>query len=310
MNILLEKEILEEKTYEENFAYILKDNTIFSSTEYKVLQSQNSSCFVRCMKMLYNGNVQIYYVTNTLKSFSSMLESLDTESFFTIVLNLLGDIIEVKKNGFLSCQNIDISLDKIYVEPSTYKVSLVYLPLSKKLHNNNSIFENEIRTSLVKVISRNSHLSSSRIISLASDLSNGMYTIEDLYTRIKDGNSNIRISPSSSKQSSYSNTMSHNRMGKLKMISKQMQFQIEIDKDECILGKNPSMVDKSITFNKMISRVHCKIIWENGQYFVTDLGSANGTFVNKTRVQPKQVCPLQNGDTLRLANSDFEINIM
>lgn len=309
MNILLEKGILKEKSYEENFAYILNDNTIFSSTEYKVLQSQNGSCFVKCMKMLYNGKVQIYYLTNTVKSFSSMLESLDTESFFTVVLNLLGDIIEVKKNGFLSCQNIDTSLDRIYVEPSTYKVSLVYLPLSTKLHNNSSIFENEIRTSLVKVISRNSHLSSSRIISLASDLSNGMYTIEDLYTRIKEGNSNIRVSPQPS-VSSYLNTIPHNRMGKLKIISKQMQFQIEIDEDECSLGKNPSMVDKAITFNKMISRKHCKIIRKDGQYFVTDIGSANGTFVNKTRLQPKQLCPLKNGDTLRLANSDFEINIM
>ena len=104
------------------------------------------------MKLLYNGKVQLYYLTDGYKSLTSMLPSLDAENFLTIVSNLFADIIAVKNNGFLSCQNIDVSSEHIFIDPSTYKISLVYLPIGKRLFYDVSAFENELRTSLIKFI--------------------------------------------------------------------------------------------------------------------------------------------------------------
>ena len=47
----------------DNISYILNDNSIFLTTEYKVLQSQTGGCFLRSMKMTYNGKIQLYYMT-------------------------------------------------------------------------------------------------------------------------------------------------------------------------------------------------------------------------------------------------------
>ena len=180
MNVLAENNYIKEMECGSNFSYILSDNSTFLSTEYKVLQSQANSCFVKCMKIMYNGKVQLYYLTKGLKTFASMLPTLDSESFLTIVANLLSDIIDVKLNGFLSCQNIDIAFERIYVDPATYKVSLVYLPLSKRIFDDNSSFENEVRTGLVKLISGISTLSSPKTTQFSADLSNGTLSIEDL----------------------------------------------------------------------------------------------------------------------------------
>ena len=182
MNTLIENNYISEMECGSNFSYVLSDNSTFLSTEYKVLQSQANSCFVRCMKMMYNGHVQLYYLTKGLKSFASMIPSLDAESFLTIVSNLLSDIIDVKHNGFLSCQNIDIAFERIYVDPTTYKVSLVYLPLSKRIYDDNASFENEIRTGLIKLISGISALSSPKTMQFSADLSNGTLSIEDLFS--------------------------------------------------------------------------------------------------------------------------------
>ena len=73
MNALIENNYIKEMKYGANFAYVLSDNSAFLSTEYKVLQSQANSCFVKCMKMLYNGSIQLYYLASGLKSFASML---------------------------------------------------------------------------------------------------------------------------------------------------------------------------------------------------------------------------------------------
>ena len=80
------------------------------------------------MKLLFNGKIQFYYLTNGAKSLKSMLHSVvDADSFIKIVMSIISEILLVKQNGFLSCQNIDLSFERIFINPSTYKATLVYL---------------------------------------------------------------------------------------------------------------------------------------------------------------------------------------
>lgn len=82
-----------------------------------------------------------------------------------------------------------------------------------------------------------------------------------------------------------------------------------IDKPEFVIGKNAGSVDGAVSFNKAISRVHCKIIYRDGIYSVVDLGSANGTYVNGARTTINCPVPLHDGDVLKLANSEFAVSI-
>lgn len=304
MNILIEKNYISEMECGSNFSYILNDSSTFLSTEYKVLQSQANSCFVKCMKMMYNGKMQLFYLTKGLKSFASMLPSMDAESFLTIVSNLLSNIVDVKHNGFLSCQNIDISFERVYVDPTTHKVSLVYLPLNKRMFDDASAFENELRTSLVKLISGISTLSTVKTMQFSADLSNGSLTIEDLQNRIKGGKGATPVV-------TPPHTDASGDAGKLRIIAMNAptRVEIEVTKDEFIIGKKKELVDGVVSFNKMISRSHCKINRRGSQYMVTDLQSANGTYVNKVRLQPNQPCQIKNGDVIRMADSDFQVSI-
>lgn len=295
INTLTEKGIVSEMICDSNFAYILENNSHFLSTEYKVLQNQTSSCFVRCMKMLYNGKIQLYYLTGEYKSLASLLYSLDDERFYTIITNILSDIIEVKNNGFLSCQNIDISFEHIFVDMSTYKVSLIYLPISQRIYDDYSIFENELRTGFIKLISELKALSSPKVLQLSSYLSNGSLSLENLYYCLKDSNSGMPR-----------RKLSHARLVSLNAPER---IELKVEKDEFIIGKKVGKVDGVISFNDKISRVHCKINRNGAQYTITDLHSANGTYINKIKLQPNMPSPIKNGDVIRLANSDFQLVI-
>lgn len=304
MNRLLENGQLQEMPCGSNFAYIVDDNTTFLPTEYKVLLSQGSNSFIKCMKMLFNGKVQLYYLTEGYRPLSSLLPRIDAENFMVVVSNLLADVIEVKNNGFLYCANIDISFDKIFVDPSTYKVKLVYLPLKSRLFDDISAFENELRTSFIKIISGISTLSSAKTIQLAAYLQDGTLSMDSLYSKVKGGKTPEISGVKNKKQE----TVIGSSM-RIIALNAPMRVEIKITKDEFILGKKQELVDGVISFNKMISRSHCKVVRRGNQFSIVDLQSQNGTFVNKVRLQPNRPCNIKNGDIVRMANSDFQVII-
>lgn len=80
---------------------------------------------------------------------------------------------------------------------------------------------------------------------------------------------------------------------------------IPITKEKFLIGKNKQMVDGVITFNKAISRIHCKILYKDGRYFLLDEKSANGTYVNNLRVPVNGQVQIKVGDVIKLANSEF-----
>lgn len=303
MNILVEKQCVRELECGSNVSYVLNESGVFSATEYKVLQSQASGCFVRCMKMLYNGRVQIFYLTNQHKSLENLIPTLNPERFMSIVINLFSNILKVKSNGFLSCQKVDISFRHIYVDPITLNVSLVYLPVTQKVHPDDSSFENEVRTGLIKLISSVSNLQSSITTQLSLDLSNGVLSIEDLYHRYKGGE-DLR-------QEKMDHQAHVERVVGMYLVAMQAptRVEIQITKNSFVLGKKAGMVDGVISFNDKISRIHCRIDRQGDQYTVTDLQSANGTYVNGKRLQAKQPYRIGNGDVIRMANSDFQVSV-
>jgi FHA domain len=56
-----------------------------------------------------------------------------------------------------------------------------------------------------------------------------------------------------------------------------------------------------------ISRRHARITSRGGQFYIEDLGSANGTFVNgRTRLKPQEPYPLVNGDVVKIGETTLK----
>ena len=53
---------------------------------------------------------------------------------------------------------------------------------------------------------------------------------------------------------------------------------------------------------RMISRFHCEIHRRANRYYLIDLGSTNGTFLNNRQLQPGAKTPLKRGARFRLGD--------
>ena len=290
----------------QNVAYLLNDNNIFFLTGYKVLHNQEKKGLIKCVKLKYNGKLKILYLSSSYRPLSSILSSLNPNSFINMLSSLLGTIIDIKDNGFLKCSNIDISFDRIFIDTNTYSVHLVYLPIiSNSSNHNDELLENELRTSLIKLINSTPNVVSDEVRRIGVYLSNGTNSLKQLHKIVRNESAGaINISPEGRTNSATS------QQPPMRLLSNDSVASVlfNINKAEFILGKKNELVDGLIENNKAISRVHCKIIYREG-YYIVDLDSVNGTFINNVRLKANVPTLIKTGDVLRLANCEFSVSI-
>jgi pSer/pThr/pTyr-binding forkhead associated (FHA) protein len=92
---------------------------------------------------------------------------------------------------------------------------------------------------------------------------------------------------------------------KLKAIEgpdKGLEFQI--DQPEVVLGRGEDC-DVLLT-DLQASRTHAKILQDGDDYFLCDLGSTNGTFLNGVKIRERL---LVNGDRIRIGNNIFLLEV-
>ncbi|MCS7166488.1 MAG: FHA domain-containing protein [Gemmatales bacterium] len=78
---------------------------------------------------------------------------------------------------------------------------------------------------------------------------------------------------------------------------------LEIHQPQAIIGRH-SQADIRI-ISPEVSRHHCRLVFDSGQWYVEDLGSLNGTYVNDAPIERSVLLP---GAVLRIANHAFRVD--
>lgn len=84
---------------------------------------------------------------------------------------------------------------------------------------------------------------------------------------------------------------------------------IPLNKQVFRIGKEMSCSDYCVNNNDKVSRSHADIVSRGERYFIKDLNSKNGTFVNGTIILVGQEMEIFDGDHIRLANEEFEFYV-
>lgn len=81
---------------------------------------------------------------------------------------------------------------------------------------------------------------------------------------------------------------------------------IPLDKPSILLGRLSGQVDFAVS-NPKVGKVHAEIVNQNGQIFIKDLSSKNGTYVNGAsgRINSNVLHSLNANDKFKLADSEF-----
>lgn len=93
-----------------------------------------------------------------------------------------------------------------------------------------------------------------------------------------------------------------------------IRFQLDGHLIERVYDQNPIFVGRSTEAHVSISdpsvsRLHLEIFVRHGRVWVVDLGSANGSFINNVRLEPKSKTAYNPGDLLQIGNKMITVGI-
>ncbi len=80
------------------------------------------------------------------------------------------------------------------------------------------------------------------------------------------------------------------------------QICLSIDRNPFIVGKKGDRVNGELK-NSSVSRIHASIRETNGRYFLSDMNSTNGTFINGRRLELNETVALEDGDSVGFAGT-------
>jgi pSer/pThr/pTyr-binding forkhead associated (FHA) protein len=85
------------------------------------------------------------------------------------------------------------------------------------------------------------------------------------------------------------------------------QRQLPLGLEQIAIGRMPD--NQVVLSDPSVSSHHAEIHLKEQRYWITDLGSTNGTFVNSQRLDPQVPCLLDPGNIIRIGNTTFTYEV-
>jgi hypothetical protein len=76
---------------------------------------------------------------------------------------------------------------------------------------------------------------------------------------------------------------------------------IIVNKRSFLIGRAKQLVDYAIPEALSLGRVHAEVIKEKDSYYIIDINTKNGTFVNGERIESQKKYPIVKGDCIHIA---------
>lgn len=293
-------------------SYVLKEELFFSAIGFKVMESQKRPGFLPCVKTMLNGKIKITYPVNSYRRLNRVLPSMTRTVFLKFAADLLAKVDEVQENSFLKYYNLDLSENRIFIDCKSNEVLFVYLPLADTQASLDCMeFEAVLRRDLAAWSENILPDERNSLTMFREQLKNYNISLkqirEGLLTASEKGNSQSIEDVSESPLKKNISTASDFVL-RLHPIGQELKEDFVIKKEPFIVGRSMHRADGRVK-SRQVGNTHCRILFEGNKYYVIDLSSRNGTYINGIRVPAEQPCVISEGDMLLLADTGFKVQI-
>lgn len=287
-----------------NLSFVLEGVRVLQ-TEYKIMQNQETASLLPCMQYRRNGEDALCYITRGLKKYADVVRNAPENVSGPVTADLFLNIARLQENGFLSCRKVDINLRRIYVDEKTNRTRLLYFPADMHLFRSDSAFEKALRDCFIRILPEPDadERQSAPVADFSRDLQNRTLSAADIGERLlrrMGENEGKEKKTDSSEAGPEAILTAANTPGPLVF---------HVCRDIYTIGRRGQTADGIIPGDRRVGRVHCRIYRSSGRFYLQDLGSVNGTYVNRKRLIPDRRYELTDGSSICIAGTEFAVRI-
>ncbi len=280
---------------EKNIGFLFEDEDCFSQVGFKVTQAPDKDCFLKGVKLRYNGQLRLIYFTEEYQSLSTVLPNMQLNTIAVLLCRLVAKILQVPEYGYISYENLLISPEDVFVDQNTLEPKFIYLPINGESNAESKMtFENKLRRNLHGAIRNDGTPACIDFKNMLLETGGGLEgLLKSLqrYANIKDAGSTPKADVKG-----------------LRLVCANPNYNVRFD----IPGKSFSIGRSKenegvLPFSNMISRKHCTIVRKNNTYYVVDEQSKKGTMLNGKLCQAGVEVPLKEGDVIKIWELSFTV---
>ena len=279
---------------------VLTNDDMFSQVGYRVIKAQNNDLFIKSAKVRHNGKIKLIYAIGGFQSLSELISESSILKIWNSLFKVSDGIIQIRNNGFLSCENLLITFDAIFFNSDTMTPHFIYLPLvCGDVESANHDLDIIFRTQLQSVIENNTQISIQDKKEIIEKLCKGIFTMEEIRT-IAFSHAGI--------SHEMPTDMNKKKKNVISLISQDPQVPLHfiINKNYFTIGRRKDN-DGVVDISKQISRFHCSVKLINGKFGIIDENSLYGTELNHKKCVPGRFYELQDGDIIQLPAISFKV---
>lgn len=291
-------EIFYEQSAPGRLSVVFNAPMYYDDNGFRMLESQFNRGFVPCTKSAVNGVITIDYAVSQYVSLYDVLPSMNPAMFRNVVVSLLEKIKFFRENAYLKCENTYLSVDRVFVDRTKYEARLVYLPLKPDGDEDClPYFEKKMRDNIIKIYNAYPNLHDATNANMIAQISViGAPPVATPAEPVAPPAPPVNETPVYNQQPSVA------PVAAFVLCGNGATPDIEINKEEFVIGKSQQRVDGVVRGSNLVSRVHCKAVIRNGECSIVDLNSLNGTFINGNKLTPGAEYRIADGATLSVAD--------
>lgn len=241
-----------------------------------------------CSWLYYNSRIKVTCFPDSHRSLHELLPELDLDATCNVAKRILRRIRELERCRGISLENVVWDQDSIYLDEQR-QVKMICLPAivpEDALHN--QIYGKRVYALLQEIISKkeDGDIVCRQISHMQENAPEDWEALESALDRRMPKEDEMLI---------------------LKSINTPKTLTFYVRRELFRIGSDPAEVEGLIQGVESVSPIHAEIGWNEINYYVRDLNSENGTFVNNQQIAPLIEVPIGEGTVLRFAECTFNV---
>lgn len=238
-----------------------------------------------CRWVRWNSMIQLVYFTDSLVSINEMAEELTLDELRHIAGEILDYVVNMEAQMDLSLENVVWDLDTIYLDED-YQVHIICLP------------------AVIPVEALDSKIYVKRVYAVLSDLfslkeEEGSFLCRQIDAQQEKGAANWE----ELREVLLMQEPSDDETILLRGINTPEPVSFVIGHGEFIIGSDEA-ADGCLALSS-ISHQHARIGWNDISFYLEDLNSAAGTYLNEVPLAPGSQVPIGQGSILKFGECTF-----